>query len=83
MIIFFFPGKLISRSYSENSFDCLMFLIRNCDFQIYSVCIEVFYFYFFNKSLLFLSSAQINDFPKDGTLLINFINKFLISFIEL
>ena len=31
--VFFFPGKLIAKSYSENSFACLIFLIRNCDFE--------------------------------------------------
>ena len=31
--MFFFPGNLIERSNSENSFNCFIFLIQNCDFK--------------------------------------------------
>jgi len=77
--LFFWFGRLISKSNFDKLVFRLIFLILKFDFSLNPYVTIFWFLIFFRIDLLFLSSKQISVFPNEGVFSANFI-KFFFKF---
>ena len=81
IVCLLFPGTLINRSKKEYLGFWIIFLMWKFDLLLSPYVRKFLTLIFLIISLLFKSSKQINDFPKDGVFsikILNSLNRFFI-----